>query len=133
MGHRVERLKNAVKHAAKLREDSWDAKAEKYAKSLQTAADEAAEAFGFDTQATTPIYLLLRNAWNDTLAWTEGVDVDTGGPAHYVERTKLLGQLTKIKSLNDNIQGVAEHASAEWHAHETIDDVVHDLLTELGD
>lgn len=85
----MERFKEAINLAAKIREDSFDHKmADKmekskslykdfskcYKKSIYMAADEAAERLGFDTQATQPIYLLLTCAWNDILAWAEDLN-----------------------------------------------------------
>lgn len=71
----MEDLKQAIKLAAKLREDSYNEEMHKYVKTLRQCADEAvAEIYGFDSQATTPIYLLLSYAWDDILEWIEDID-----------------------------------------------------------
>lgn len=65
----ISQLKQAVKLAAKLREDSWIAGKSVYTVTLQEASDEAAESVGFDMQGTEPVYLLLSNSWNQALKW----------------------------------------------------------------
>ena len=82
----MKRFKEVIKLAAKIREESYDYEEANrleesqvyckdfnkcYKKSLWEAANEAAEALGFDTQANQPIYLLLTYTWNDILAWAE--------------------------------------------------------------
>jgi hypothetical protein len=82
----MERFAEAVKLAAKIREDSFDhKKADEmerskdlsknfdscYTKTIYKAADMAAEELGFDQRATEPIYLLLKYTWNDILYWAE--------------------------------------------------------------
>lgn len=68
----MDKLAKAVKEAAKIHEESWDGKT--YAIGIQQAADTAAENAGFDVRGTTPIYLLLKLAWNDILEWTQHFD-----------------------------------------------------------
>lgn len=79
----MDRLQEAIKLAAKIREESFDNKASQqaindnrivdhnqfYSKSLHEAADEAAEAVGFDKRGTFPIYALLKHSWNESLDW----------------------------------------------------------------
>lgn len=36
---------------------------------LDKAADKAAEDVGFDERGTEPVYLLLKNSWNESLDW----------------------------------------------------------------
>jgi len=81
----MERLAQAVKLAAKIREESYDHVAASkaveskefvnfdkfYRFSLREAADKAADAVGFDSRGTEPIYLLLNYCWNDILMWAE--------------------------------------------------------------
>ncbi len=82
----MERLITAILRAAELHERSYNheksAKLEKegkiapdfhtcYELPLQEACDKAAEEVGFDERGTEPIYLLLKNSWNDSIAWAE--------------------------------------------------------------
>lgn len=85
----MEKLAMAILLAAKLREDSYDVnKAHELGKScavkclvadyttcydlsLFEACDKAAEEVGFDTRGSQPVYLLLKNSWNESLAWAE--------------------------------------------------------------
>lgn len=85
----MERLAQAIKLAAKYREESFDKKASDAASavlpgipldrthffklSLLDAADKAAEEVGFDEQGTLPVYLLLACSWNEALAWAESL------------------------------------------------------------
>ena len=78
----MERLAEAVKLAAKYREESYQVKEPieidgfaipqgEYKVSLWDAADRAGTEVGFDERGTLPIYLLLRQCWNDALAWAD--------------------------------------------------------------
>lgn len=87
----MELLAWAVKRAAQIREESFDHEAKDreqkqqrgrlflidmkkfYKISLHKACDMAAEEVGFDAQGTMPIYLLLRNSWNEVLDWAEPI------------------------------------------------------------
>jgi len=70
----MEDLKKAVILAAKIHEESWQDEEDimGYEISLEDAADQAAEQLGFDLQGTKPVYLLLKNSWNETLVWANG-------------------------------------------------------------
>lgn len=73
----MQQLKQAVKLAAKIHEDSFKPDGDHkgtYLISLYDAADKACEQVGFDLQATTPVYLLLQCAWNDALSWAGETD-----------------------------------------------------------
>ena len=84
----MERLAEAIKLAAKIREESYDKEAAQsvlgmsgitnfskfYKISLAKASGMAAEQVGFDTRGTLPIYLLLKKNWNDILDWAELFD-----------------------------------------------------------
>ncbi len=65
----MDKLKRAINLAAKIREDSWNEEAGEYSIDLYKAADKAAEQIGFDTQGTLPVFLLLKNSWNEILNW----------------------------------------------------------------
>lgn len=67
----MQQLKKAVKLAAKLYDDKNELTKRHEDVELRLAADKAAETFGFDLQATTPIYLLLKNSWTFALAWAD--------------------------------------------------------------
>jgi len=81
----MERLAQAVKLAAKIREESFnDKEATKasqnkkfvdytkfYELSLSEAAEKVASRVGYDTRGAELIYLLLQSCWNDVLAWAE--------------------------------------------------------------
>ena len=85
----MKKLATAIKLAAGFREDSYDNKSAEVASNsendidldfkkfykldLKEACDKAAEAVGYDTGGTEPIYLLLNNSWNESLAWAETV------------------------------------------------------------
>ncbi len=85
----MKRFAEAIKLAARIREDSFDQKkADKmeisksmikpfhrcYTKSLYDSTDEAACKLGYDKRATQPIYLLLAYTWNDVLDWADTID-----------------------------------------------------------
>ncbi len=77
----MENFYKAINLAAKIREESYDnEKASKaeftdynkfYQKTLVTACKQAAEKMNLDDRQQDLIYLLLKTAWNDTLAITE--------------------------------------------------------------
>lgn len=81
----MERLAEAVKLAAKYREESYQVKEPieidgftipqgEYKVSLWDAADRAGTEVGFDDRGTMPIHLLLqKECWNDALAWADAV------------------------------------------------------------
>lgn len=47
--------------------------------------------------------------------------------------TKKIENLKKIKELNDEVQNTYPMGSNPWHAHETLDDILFDMLGDLGD
>jgi hypothetical protein len=70
----MEQLKEAVKLAAKLHENSWvinygDESPGYYTLSIKEAANEATKQLGLNEDDSEPIYLLLQHCWNDTLDW----------------------------------------------------------------
>lgn len=83
----MQKLIEAILLAAKFREESYDHAASHqaaqdtskdctvvdfnqfYSLTLKEACDKAAEEVGFDMNGTLPIYLLLKNSWNDSLEW----------------------------------------------------------------
>lgn len=83
----MERLARAIVMAAGIREASYDVEgAQKavdsgiftdytkfYGKTIEEAADEAADGVGLDQTRTPPVYLLLKNCWNEALEWAEAV------------------------------------------------------------
>lgn len=42
-------------------------------------------------------------------------------------------QLRAMEAVNNKLQTKTETGSAAWHRHETIDDMIHDLLTMEGE
>ncbi|MHA1481903.1 MAG: hypothetical protein ACTSQA_00510 [Candidatus Heimdallarchaeaceae archaeon] len=85
----MERLAKAIKLAAKLRKESFNhtlaekaAKTSKdilgvnfdclYSLTLREACNKAAKEYGIEE--VTPMYLLLRNTWEEILAWIERVE-----------------------------------------------------------
>jgi len=66
-------LKRAVKHAAKIREDSWSDKKGEYTTALCRACSIAARKEGFDTEMAEVIYLLLSSSWCEALEWADRV------------------------------------------------------------
>lgn len=71
------RLKNAVKRASSIRENSWkDAEGLSlghYSTSLHRACSIAAKEEGFDVEMAEVIFLLLFNSWNEALGWADCV------------------------------------------------------------
>ncbi len=82
----MDKLAEAVKLAAKIREESYNKGAADqavqsatgvidfnrfYTITLEDAADKAAEKVGFDTRGSLPVYLLLKYTWNDILDWAK--------------------------------------------------------------
>ena len=81
----MKKLSQAIILGAKLYEQSYDHKKSKelettleladyntyYKMTLKDACDEASETVGYDTRGTEPVYLLLKNSWNDCIAWAE--------------------------------------------------------------
>lgn len=45
----------------------------------------------------------------------------------------VIAKLKDLKMLNDSLQDVVKHGSAAWHIHESVDDILHDLLQYHGD
>jgi hypothetical protein len=84
----MKRLAEAIILSAKLREESYNREsAEKdsesgdliidfskhYKLSLSEAVDLAIDILDHDKKEALPIYLLLKNSWNDILQWTENL------------------------------------------------------------
>jgi len=69
----MKELAKTICEAARLYDESWDTKNKVYKMTLRTACDMAAEAAGYDTRATQPIYLLLYHCENSALAWAESI------------------------------------------------------------
>ena len=82
----MERLANAIRIAAKLREESFDQKLANdeennqffdfnkcYKLTLREACDKAAThvSLGFDAKGINLVYLLLRSYWNESLEWAD--------------------------------------------------------------
>jgi len=81
----MERLAAAILKAAEIHEASYDHEAAKtaaenekgvdfnkfYLIPLHVACNTAAVEVGFGTRGTQPIYLLLKNSWNDSLEWAK--------------------------------------------------------------
>ena len=81
----MERLANAIRIAAKLREESFDQKLaqskgpgynfnECYKLTLREACNKAAEGCGFTNKEAFPIYLLLMSNWNESLDWANTIE-----------------------------------------------------------
>jgi hypothetical protein len=83
----MERLANAIRIAAKLREESFDHKLANdeennqlfdfnkcYKLTLREACDKAAEGCGFTNKEAFPIYLLLMSNWNESLDWANTIE-----------------------------------------------------------
>ena len=81
----MERLANAIRIAAKLREESFDHKLAQskgpgydfskcYKLTLREACDKAAEGCGFTNKEAFPIYLLLMSNWNESLDWANTIE-----------------------------------------------------------
>ena len=64
-------LKELIREAARLHEESWDANGRKYSRSHFESAEIAAVGMGQEA-LTAPVYLLLLLAWNDALDWARG-------------------------------------------------------------
>ena len=63
-------IKELILEAARIHEGSWNADAKEYKISLE----QACELVSFHSnvgELTKPIYLLLKLAWNDIIAWAE--------------------------------------------------------------
>ena len=45
-----------------------------YNMSLEQACDKAAGIVGYDQRGTKPVYLLLKNSWNESLDWANNYD-----------------------------------------------------------
>ena len=65
----VEQLKEAIKKAVELRENSWRVGTDSYSLDLREACDKACEIVGYDTRMTQIVWLLLFKCWNDALSW----------------------------------------------------------------
>ena len=50
-----------------------------------------------------------------------------------IDTESLVNRISKIKNLNNDAQDETTSGSQAWHRHETIDDIIHDILTDLGD
>lgn len=46
---------------------------------------------------------------------------------------EVIEHVNNARKRNDQLQEAHKVSSAEWHAHETIDDELHNALTKLGD
>ena len=68
----IEQLQQAVKDAARIRDESWVEETSTYSIDLREACDKACESVGFDLRATQAVWLLLFCCWNDALSWAEG-------------------------------------------------------------
>lgn len=102
----MERLQEAIKLTAKIREESWDNDKKEYSISLYDAADQACESIGFDMRGSLPVYLLLKYCWNDILDWANNKsdheelhnDIHTGHKDHkcnYLNINLKKGRSTK--------------------------------------
>ncbi len=67
----MKQLKEAIKIAAQIHEESYRDNSDTYEISIARAADIAAERVGFDLQGTEPVRLLLTHSWNEVLEWAE--------------------------------------------------------------
>lgn len=45
----------------------------------------------------------------------------------------VIGKLKEIEKLNNKLQATTVVGSKDWHDHETIDDIIYDLLQHHGD
>ena len=45
----------------------------------------------------------------------------------------IISALKQVQKLNENLQNKYESGSQDWHDHESIDDIIHDILGKLGD
>lgn len=87
----IKELSTLIKLSAKIREESFDhVKAEKmqkeytihynmpdynncYNKSISESVQEAIIQLKMDNKLLEPVYLLLQNAWNDSLQWANSI------------------------------------------------------------
>lgn len=83
--------------------------------------DEAPEEGGFDLSAG--LFGAHVSGWIRSVA----EELDRRQAAQAIEKIK------EAVSRNNQLQGETEVGSTEWHAHETIDDLLFDALAALGD